>query len=479
VRRELFGKFKKNRMDNKKTIVIAGSVMSRSGYGAHSRDIATALIRSGKYDVKIIPIVWGNTPLDALDVNNPDHRAIKDRIIPSQLTFKPDIFIHITIPNEFQKVGEYNVGITAGIETTVCRAEWIEGCNRMDLVIATSEHSKNVFVNSSYEKRDKQTNRVISHLTVNRPIEVLFEGIDFSIYDKVNKSKTKIINTINEIPEDFCFLFVGHWLQGEFGQDRKDVAGMIRTFLESFKRKSSKNQPALVLKTSQSGFSEPEKAQILEKIQKVKNMVRGSGWTQKLPPIYVLYGDLTDDEMNDLYNHKKIKAMVSFTKGEGFGRPLLEFTTTGKPVIASGWSGQVDFLHPEYSVPLPGKLTPVHQSAVNDWIIEGSQWFTVNYQMASQILSDVHKNYSKYLEKSRKHRKITKDNFSFEKMTEKLCEYLDKIEDYSKKIVTNPKNNTPQQASLKLPKLKKVDTSTSSVPKKIKLPKLVDTKQTD
>ena len=227
--------------------------------------------------------------------------------------------------------------------------------------------------------------------------------------------------------------------------------------------------PALILKTSQAGFSMTERKGILNKITDIRNMVRAGGWAAPLPNIYVLYGNLTDSEMNDLYNHKKIKAMVSFTKGEGFGRPLLEFTTTGKPVMASNWSGQTDFLHPEYSILLPGKLQPVHPSATNEWIVEGSQWFTANYQVASQHMNGLYENYDQYLEKSRKHRKYTLDNFSFDTMVEKLTNYIDNIETYASKVIVKPAE--PKRAKLNLPKLSKVG-STVPVTKKITLPNL-------
>jgi glycosyltransferase involved in cell wall biosynthesis len=455
---------------SKKTVVIAGSVTTRSGYGAHARDIARALILSDKYDVSIIPIKWGSTPQDALDPDDADDKLILDRLVAPQLQAQPDVFIHLSIPNEFQRAGKFNIGITAGIETTACRAEWIEGCNRMDLVLATSEHSKKVFEITRFEKRDTATQQIVDVIQLTRPVEVLFEGIRPEIYNKKINPKSPIVKSLNEIPEDFCFLFVGHWLQGDLGQDRKDVGGLVRTFLESFKRKNSRNMPALVMKTSQAGFSVTERKVILDKLSDLRAMVRGAGWERELPPIYVLHGNLTDSEMNDLYNHKKIKAMVSFTKGEGFGRPLLEFTTTGKPVIASGWSGQLDFLHPDYSVVLRGQLTPVHESATNEWIVEGSQWFTVNYQLASQVMLDLHKRYDEYLKKSRKHRKYTMDNFSFDKMINKLCDYIDRVEDYSKLERKIPK--APQQTQLNLPKLSKTGNIQKPVTKKINLPKL-------
>ena len=46
-----------------------------------------------------------------------------------------------------------------------------------------------------------------------------------------------------EIKESFCFLFVGHWMQGAFGHDRKNVGLLVKSFLETFKNKQK--QPAL------------------------------------------------------------------------------------------------------------------------------------------------------------------------------------------------------------------------------------------
>ena len=457
-------------MDTKKlTVVVAGSVTTQSGYGSHSRDIARALIMSGKYNVKVVSMRWGMTPQDALNPADPKDKMILDRIVPTNLTDQPDIFIHITIPNEFQRIGKYNIGLTAGIETTQCRADWIEGCNRMDLVLGTSEHSVKVFRTSKFEQRDKKTQELVNILELERPSEVLFEGVDTEIYKGRINTNSEITKTLKAIPEDFCFLFVGHWLQGDLGQDRKDVGMLIRVFLETFKRTVTRKMPALILKTSQAAFSEIEKAQILAKINDIRAMVRAGGWTKRLPNIYVVYGNLSDDEMNDLYNTDKVKAMVSFTKGEGYGRPLLEFTTTGKPIIASAWSGQVDFLNPDHSILLEGKLDNVHPSAANDWIMKESKWFTVNYGVASQAMVNVHKNYDRYLTKCAPHRKYTLERYTLDDMTHVLCDYIDNIESYASQKVT--KTPLPQKNAINLPKLTS-SKSGGTPPKKLSLPKL-------
>ena len=425
---------------SKPNLVFCGPIATRSGYGEHARDLLTSLFRMGKYNIKVISINWGMTPMNALDENNPEHKQILDAIIPG-MSEQPDIWMQCTIPNEFQPVGKYNIGITAGVETDICSGEWIEGCNRMNLVIVPSKHAKDVFVNSKYEKRDKQTNQPVGQIELTTPIEVLHEGVRLDIYDKSAPIEGTINQSLENVKEDFAFLFVGHWLKGDFGEDRKDVSALIYTFIEAFG--DTENPPALILKTSGGAFSVTDRSKTMEKINLIKKMSK----KQKLPNIYVLYGDLTDKEMNSLYNHEKVKAFVSFTKGEGYGRPLAEFITTGKPVIVSGWSGHTDFVNPAFHVYLDGELNPVHQSAVWESVINsGSSWFRVNYQAAADTMNQVYKKYKNYLNNSKKSVKEIETRWSFDSMTEKFDGFLNQ---YLPKFA--------QKIQLNLPQLKKID----------------------
>ena len=432
-------------------IVVQGPVATRSGYGNHTRDLVTALIKADKYDIQIISLPWGSCPTNALLLDNPEHQAIAQRIARGNINKQPDIFIQVSVPNEFQPHGKYNIGITAGIETTQVSHEFLEGCNRMDMNLVTSEHSKDGFVNTVYDKINDKTKEKEGDLKLVKPIEVLFEGLDLNVYKKVESSNLHetVISELSEIKDEFCFLFTGHWLKGAIGQDRKDIGMMIKTFCESFKNKQAKNRPGLILKTSHATFSVIDRDEITKKIHQIT-----APYGDKIPNIYLLHGDLTDEEMNSLYNHPKINAMISFTKGEGFGRPLMEFGITGKPIIASDWSGHKDFL--KYATLLPGELTNVHSTAADKFILRGSKWFTVNYGYASKILQDIVTNYKKYCEISRKQPHHVKTNFSLAVMSKKFCD-----------IVDNGLQSVPQQMSLKLPKLKKV----TEAPK-IKLPKL-------
>ena len=431
---------------SKPVLVFQAPLGTRSGYGERSRDLVRALIALDKYDIKIISTRWGSTPMNAL--TDADHDIIS-RFLMTPLTQQPEIYMQVTVPNEFQRIGKFNIGVTAGIETTLCDASWIEGCNRMDLILASSNHAKAVFESTTYEKRDSNTNQLLGSLKLEKPVEVLFEGIRLDKFKKGYSSKPIVENLLTQVKEDFAFLFVGHWLQGAFGEDRKNVSGLIKTFYESFKNK--KNPPALILKTSIIGPAVIDREEIKKRIEEIKSTVD----SKILPNVYLITADLTDEEMSDLYNHPKIKAHVSFTKGEGFGRPLAEAAITGKPIITSGWSGHLDFLKPDSSVLINGTMTKVHPSAAWKGVLNlESEWFTINYGQASAFMKDMHKDYKKYLEKSRKTYHHIKTNFSFEAMTEKVGAILDsRLPDFPKQVQLK----LPQLKKIELPKLKKVE----------------------
>ena len=429
---------------------ISCPIDTYSGYGARSRDIVKALLKSDKYDIKILPQRWGSTPFGFLQADNPEHKQILECIWGQpQLPRQPDVWMQITVPNEFQSVGKFNIGVTAGIETTVCDATWIEGVNRMDLTLVSSEHAKRVFEGSVFEQRDKnQGNQVVGEIKLNKTVEVLFEGADTNIYQKLDEIvDSEVGDVLDTIDEEFNFLFVGHWLQGEIGQDRKDTGMLIKTFLETFKGKSKK--PGLILKTSSATYSVMDREEILEKI----NTIRAAVGDKDLPNVYLLHGELEDKEVNELYNHSKVKVHVSFTKGEGYGRPLLEASISQKPVIAPNYSGHIDFLDAEMSILLPGQITQIHPSAVvQNMLIPESGWFTIDYKKAAETLEDIYKNYKNYTDRAKRQSYRSRTEFSLDKMGEKLIELIDeKIPKQSIQL------KLPQLKKIELPKLKKVD----------------------
>ena len=440
----------------KPLLLFTGPVATRSGYGAHSRDIVRSLVDMDLFDIKINSMRWGNTPMNALSSNDADDKKIIDLLLDEPKTDRqPEIHIQMSVPNEFTAVGKYNIGITAGIENTIPKGEWIEGLNRMDMNIVPSKFAKEIFQKVEFDRLDERTGQKLGIVKMMKPMEVLFEGVDTNVYKKTNKFSKDLVQQMDKVENNWNFLFVGHWLQGDLGHDRKDLGMLIKTFLETFK--NQKNAPGLIIKTSGATFSVVDRADIIDKIESVKNLV---GKQHILPNIYFLHGDLEDEEMNQLYNHPKVKAHVTFTHGEGFGRPLLEASLSEKPIIAPNWSGHLDFLNRKHSVLLQGTLTKVHESSLpKEILMEGAAWHTVNYQQAARYINDVFRNYKKYSFPAKKQSMLNKNRFSMDAMTNKfktiLENYLPKFEEQ------------PQAVSLNLPKLKKVDK-----PAKMKLPKL-------
>jgi glycosyltransferase involved in cell wall biosynthesis len=437
----------------KKLMLICAPVSSRSGYGDHARDLVRAFLKPDKFDIKILDVPWGETPRDALD-KELDTNIINCLLPEPKLDKQPDVYVDIRIPNEFQQWGKFNIGVTAGIETTAVSNNWIESCNKMDLIIVPSEHSKDGFANALYEKIQQAPDgnqQKVGELKLEKPIEVLFEGVDENVFKPIDNSS---LDLVDDIKEDFAFLHVGLWGKGGYGEDRKDISKLVKVFYESFANK--KEQPALLLKTNAATFSVLDRETCLEKINQIKSMFP-EDWN--LPNVYLLHGSLSSDEMNKLYNHPKVKCFISLTHGEGFGRPMLEASMVGLPVITSAWSGQIDFLSETDSMLLGGTLISVPKSQIwKDIIIEEAQWFNVNEQQAYKAMNYCFTNCDKVKEKALNLMRINRDKFTLDKMTEKLDEivspYVDKIS---------------SEVQLQLPKLKK--TSGSETPK-IKLPKL-------
>jgi hypothetical protein len=384
--------------------VVSCPIDTYSGYGARSRDFVKALTSAyPEWDIKVLSQRWGNTREGFLE----DHglTSLQELVIP-QLTYRPEVWIQITIPNEFQPVGTFNIGVTAGIETDRVAQSWIEGCNRMSVVLTSSQHSKSVFESTKYRGSG---NNLIELKT---PVNVLFEGFDESIYRILKPEEVSL--DLGGIKENFVYLVVGHWLQGDFGQDRKNIGFTIKAFLETFKNKP--NPPALLLKVQSANASISDRDYIMSKVSSIVKTVRG-----KVPNIYLLHGELSDIEMNQLYNHPKVKAMVSLTKGEGFGRPLLEFSVINKPIIASNWSGHLDFLNSEYSALVAGNLEPVHSSVQSrDTLINGSRWFSVDAASAGSAYSDVYKSYKNLANLAKRRGFANRQAFSLDKMRDAL-----------------------------------------------------------
>ena len=393
----------------KPTLVISCPVDTYSGYGGRSRDFIKALIKLDKFDIQILPQKWGNTRWGYLkDHNETELESLFIKTVPQN----PDIWIQCTIPNEFQPVGKFNIGLTAAMETDLCDGSWIQGANRMDLLIVSSEHSKFSLENSKYEVEDKRTGQRVP-LALETPVEVLFEGIDLDF-----NVDQKMLETLRSIPEQNRFFATGHWMQGILGEDRKNIGLTIKSFLTTFK--NAKVKPALILKTSTGGAGVMDREKILHQIEKIRSKIKG-----KLPNIYLIHGDVSDDAMHTIYSKGNLTGYISLTKGEGFGRTMLEASLHGIPIMVSGWSGHLDFLDKEKCLLVGGQLKNVHPSAaVKNMILPQAKWFSpdeidVNRKMKALVEDKKNLKIS-----AKKLAYKNKQDFSTEAMKDKLEKIL-------------------------------------------------------
>jgi ADP-heptose:LPS heptosyltransferase/glycosyltransferase involved in cell wall biosynthesis len=332
---------------NKIRTLIKAPILTNSGYGVHSRQIFRALASDPMFDVSVESLRWGQCSylIEETDEVRAIKKCVEKRLVEkNQGVNKYDLFVHVSIPNEFEKLGTFNIGITAGIETDRVSHVWVQKCQEMDLIIVPSEHSRDVLCRTEVVWENPQTHQK-GTFKLQKPVIVCSEGVDTSIFHKfVDEPIASHIDQLLSDAPEFNFLTVGQWGQGGFGQDRKNIALLVKYFIESF---SDRDDVGLVLKVNMARNSVIDYNACVMRLNEIKSVFTNNpAWGKKpIPPIRLIHATLTDQEMASLYNHPKIKAFVSFTHGEGFGLPLLEAAACELPIIATNWSGHLDFLN--------------------------------------------------------------------------------------------------------------------------------------
>lgn len=433
---------------SKPLCIFQSPLFTRSGYGEWALSLAKSLLRYDKYDLKIVPTRWGNCPSKSTleELDNEEERELFNRILRQPLNKQPELFMQVSIPSEFNGPAKYNIGITAGIETTIASGEFMEGLNRMNMNIALSKFTREVFENTKLIKQHNNGQK--EEIKLQRPMEVLNWGANTTIYRKTDEKVESLESVLNPIKEDFCFLFVGQWTHSNgLFSDRKDIGMLIKTFCEAFKGRKTK--PALILKTSGATFSKIDKYECINRIKLIRDSVG-----EDVPNVYLLHGELNDVEMNALFNHEKVKVHINFTHGEGGGHPLLLATLSGKPVMASKWSGHLDYFDGHFNTLLDGKVERISPESANQWLLKESSWFYVDYEKAKNKMVGIIDNYDKLLEKSEKLRLLNEQRFSDESIDKMFHGILDK---YVPEFAIEKKIVLPKLKKIELPKLKKVE----------------------
>ena len=388
----------------RKKILLKAPVLTRSGYGEQSRFALRSLrSREDLFDIYIQPLQWGQTSW--LNIEN-EERTWIDQTIEKTIAHvhqggQFDISLQVTIPNEWEKIAPVNIGFTAGVETTRVAHQWIEKGNEVDGILVVSTHSKQVYENTGYVATNNDTGEQ-KEVSLQTPI-------------KVTNYPTKKHDNLPEIDlnldYDFNFLAIA-----QFGP-RKNLPNTIKWFVEEFKDE----EVGLVIKTNIS------KNCVMDRM-KIFNDLKGfmTKFEDHKCKVYLLHGDMSDEEIHSIYKHPKIKSMLALPHGEGFGLPIYEAAYSGLPVVATGWSGQLDFLVDEggqghfYDVAFD--MQPIQDEVVWDGVlIKDSLWAYPREQSAKEKMRDCYNDIISNKKKSfalqsHEYAKEIHDRFSSEKM---------------------------------------------------------------
>ena len=414
----------------RKKIVVRGPVLSMSGYGEQTRFAVRALRKhEDKFDIYIIPVGWGHT---GWQHEFDEERAWIDRKIAKTAQYMNsgeksfDMSLQVTIPNEWEQLAPYNIGYTAGIETTKVSPEWIQKTNLMDKVIVVSNHSKDVLEKTVHEGYIKETNQPIVLKS-----EVPIKTVNYPIRD----FDTTELNL--ELEHDFNYLTMAQW------GPRKNLVNTIKWWVEE----NIDQEVGLVVKTFLRRGTVIDRAHTENKIKSLLEK-----YSDRKCKVYLLHGDMTQEQLNSLYCHPKIKAYISLTHGEGYGLPLFEAAYNGLPVICSGWSGQCDFLYAPhkddgkkkkkkgkkpYFAEVEYTLGPIPKESVWPGVLqEDSMWCYPQEGSYKMRLRQVRNNYDKWKKKATYLQEWISENFKEDDQYDKFINFI--LKDVSiEKSVTN------------------------------------------
>lgn len=353
-------------MSTKKKVLLRAPVLTMSGYGVHSRQVARWLLGRDDVELTIQAVPWGMTPW-ALQPGQQDGFIGKmmERCTDFQGPF--DVSFQVQLPNEWSSdVATHNVGITAAVETDRCNPEWVKAVNMMDAVVVPSTHTLKCLESSG---------------EVSTPTFVIPEAFP----DVISRSDIPAISL--DFSTDFNFLVFGQLTGNNPMNDRKNIFHTVKWFCENFQ---GNEEVGLVIKTNSGKATKIDRMVTLNLMKELTATVRKGPF----PRVHFLHGNLSDNDVAGLYRHPKIKCLLTLTRGEGFGLPILEAAASGLPVIATNWSGHLDFMNLGKFIKIEHTLVDIHESRCDDNIfMRGSKW-------AEPVESDVKRKMEKFYKRT-------------------------------------------------------------------------------
>ena len=329
-------------------VIIRAPLLSISGYGVHSRQVFKWLNQKENVNITSHIVQWGNTSwmINPEMENGLVGEIIKTSRPPEGLDF--DASFQVQLPDEWDpNLAKFNVGITAAVETDRCNPEWVERINMMDAVIVPSNHIKKTIQNTGI---------------VRVPLLVIPEWYHEDI-DNKNFTDLGL-----DLDTSFNFLTVAQLTANEPENDRKNLLYTIKWFCEAFE---GDKDVGLIVKTNHGRGTRIDRTITKNKIRKLISEVRNGPY----PKIHLIHGNLSTSEISGLYKNPTVKGLISTTRGEGFGLPLLEAAACGLPVIVTNWSAHLDFMSLGKFIPIKYKLVEISPTRVDNRIfLEGFKW---------------------------------------------------------------------------------------------------------
>lgn len=345
--------------------IIRGPLLSKSGYGTHTRQVYKWLKTTG-WNIRTDITQWGLTSWyvnpDALDGLVGDIMQNTGKELLSN-----DISIQVQLPNEWDSnLAKVNVGITAGVEATKVSENWVKCVNAMDLVVVPSQFTKRGFVESGAPE-----NKIV----------VIPEA--FSEYINSSAKAPIVIPGLECIDTSFNFLVFGQITSMSSESDRKNIFNTVKWFCEEFE---GENDVGLIIKSNLGTTNVFHRRKLQNLFSKLLEQVRKNN----KPSVYLINGDMDVAEIAGLFQSPKVNALLTLTRGEGYGLPIIDAAASGLPIVATNWSGHLEFLkHGNFSK-VSYNLKPVHESMCDGNIfIPDACWAEVDEQDAKKRMRKI------------------------------------------------------------------------------------------